>query len=582
MNKNILKYHLFVFISFYSYLNYSQGNILPKGPTDAETEIISQFQFKSFSSSATPPSGAVRTAAEWEEVEYLVIRWTPGFQNILRQIVEVGVNECKVIIATQNQSSVSSYLSGFGIDLTKISFLNVGSNSIWIRDYAGNTIYTDDVGQRALVDWIYNRPRPLDDAMPAQHANFLGLPIYETDSGTDDLVNTGGNFMSDGLGTAFASELVLEENNTGNPYGVTPKTETDIDNIMSDYMGIDNYIKMPTLPYDGIHHIDMHMKLLDEETILVSKYPTGVADGPQIEANIQYVLNNHLSAFGTPYDIEWIDAPPSVSGLYPDNGGFYRTYSNSLFLNKSVIVPTYRPSVDGPALEKYQELLPGYNIVGIDVDNTNENLISLGGAIHCITHTIGVADPLMIVHQPVDVANAGSNIAIDAIIKHDSGINNAKVFWREEGTTTFSELTMNLVNADEWSADIPTSSNSFDIDYYIWAESNSGKQLSRPIVAPQGYWTTDVVSLNIDEWASNNISGPFPNPTKANVSFNLNHIAGPFKISVVNTLGQLLYAGEIEKGHGKIDINLNDAWNGILYIVFEGQFGKVTKKLIKI
>lgn len=49
---------------------------------------------------------------------------------------------------------------------------------------------------------------------------------------------------------------------------------------------------METLPYDGIHHIDMHMKLLDEETLLVSKYPTGVADGPQIEANIQYVLNN--------------------------------------------------------------------------------------------------------------------------------------------------------------------------------------------------------------------------------------------------------------------------------------------------
>ena len=44
--------------------------------------------------------------------------------------------------------------------------------------------------------------------------------------------------------------------------------------------------------YDGIHHIDMHMKLLDESTLLVSEYPTGVADGPQIEANLQYVLSN--------------------------------------------------------------------------------------------------------------------------------------------------------------------------------------------------------------------------------------------------------------------------------------------------
>jgi hypothetical protein len=49
---------------------------------------------------------------------------------------------------------------------------------------------------------------------------------------------------------------------------------------------------MPELPYDNISHIDMHMKLLDEETLLVSRYPDGVADGPQINQNINYVLNN--------------------------------------------------------------------------------------------------------------------------------------------------------------------------------------------------------------------------------------------------------------------------------------------------
>lgn len=576
------KYSISLFVVLCSFNFYAQQEeVLPKGLAESEKEVVAQFQFKSFASAAVPPSEPVRTAAEWEEVEYLVIRWTPAFQNILRQIVDVGVNECKVIITTQNQSSVASYLLSFGIDLTNVTFLNAGSNSIWIRDYAGNTIYSNGVGERALVDWIYNRPRPLDDVMSIEHANYTGMPIYETVSGTDDLVNTGGNFMSDGLGNAFASELILEENEFGNPYGVTPKSEADIDNIMLNYMGISNYIKMPTLAYDGIHHIDMHMKLLDEETILVSKYPDGVADGPQIEANIQYVQNNYLSAFGTPYDIEWIDAPPSVSGLYPDNGGFYRTYSNSLFLNKSVIVPTYRPSVDGPALAKYQELLPGYNIVGIDVDNAGENLISLGGAIHCITHTIGVADPLLIVHQPVDMANAGTTLTIDAMIKHISGINNAKVFWREEGTSSYNETPMSFLSENQWSADLSLSANSNDIDYYIWAESHSGKQITRPLVAPQGYWTTEVVNLEVDDWAENNISEPYPNPSTGKISFNLNHIDGSIAMSIVNTMGQLLYKNEIENGHGIVEINLNDSWNGVLYVVFEGEFGKVSRKLIK-
>ena len=380
--------------------------VLPKGLTESEKAILSEFQFKG-NRMTDPPAGPVRTMAEWEEVEYLVVTWVPSYPNILRQIVEAAIEECKVIITTQDEASVASYLTSNGIDLTNITFMDENWDSIWIRDYAGNTIYSDDVGERALTDWIYNRPRPNDDVMPSAHAALVGMPIYITDSGTNDLVNTGGNFMSDGLGNAFASELILEENAPGNPYGVSAKTEAQIDGIMNAYMGVENYIKMPILPYDVIHHIDMHMKLLDEETLLVSEYPEGVADGPQIEANIDYVLSNFSSVFGTPYKVKWIPAPPSSGGSYPDTGGYYRTFTNAVFVNGTVMVPTYRPEVDTPALAQWQEMLPGYNIVGIDVDNPGENLIASLGAIHCITHTIGVDEPLWIVHQPLAEANTG-------------------------------------------------------------------------------------------------------------------------------------------------------------------------------
>ena len=128
MPKFTSKLLLLLLLIFSSNTFYAQQEeVLPAGLTETEKGLISGFQFKSFSSVATPPAGPVRTMAEWEEVEYLVIRWTPSFQNILRQIVEVGVNECKIIIVTQNQSSVAAYLSGFGIDLANITFLNVPS-----------------------------------------------------------------------------------------------------------------------------------------------------------------------------------------------------------------------------------------------------------------------------------------------------------------------------------------------------------------------------------------------------------------------------------------------------------------------
>lgn len=571
----------FIFIFLFSITSLFAQEFLPKNLTQEEKALLSEFNFKG-NRVTDPPAGPVRAMAEWEEIEYLVITWQPSYPNILRQIVAAAVQECKVIITTQNETSVANYLTSNGVDLTNVIFMDEPWNSIWIRDYGGNTIYSDDVGERALADWIYNRPRPLDDVMPEAHAALAGIPYYGTTTGTNDLVNTGGNYMSDGLGNAFASKLILEENEPGNPYGVSPKTEAEIDAIMNAYMGIDRYVKMDVLPYDVIHHIDMHMKLLDEETLLVSKYPEGVADGPQIEENIEYVLNNFQSTFGTPYKVKWIDAPPSTSGSYPDTGGHYRTYTNATFINKTVLVPTYRPEVDGPALAQWQEMLPGYTIVGIDVDNAGENLIASLGAIHCITHSIGVAEPLWIVHQPVAESITNANVQLDAMIKHITGIATASVFWRETGASTFTETPMTFVSDDTWTASVTMPSTPTSVEYYIEAVANSGKTMVRPIVAPEGFWTILLNTLSTEDWAEKNISGPYPNPTHGKVNFNLNQVEGPVKVKIYSVLGQKLYETEVESGNGLITLDLNATWSGTLFVSFEGAFGRINRKVIKI
>jgi len=578
--KSISRFLLILFTIF-SFNGVFGQEVLPKGLTSDERSIITDHQFRG-ALVADPPQGPVRTMAEWEEVEYVVITWNPSFPNILRQIVEAALLECKVIITTQNEASVANYLTSNGIDLTNITFMNEPWDSIWIRDYGPNTIYSDDVGERGIVDWIYNRPRPDDDIMPFAHAALVGSPIYSTNSGTNDLVNTGGNFMSDGMGTAFASRLILDENAPGNPYGVTPKTEEEIDAIMNAYMGIDRYIKMETLPYDVIHHIDMHMKLLDEETLLVSEYPEGVADGPQIEENINYVLSNFNSIFGTPYKVKWIPAPPSSSGSYPDTGGSYRTYTNAIFINGTVLVPTYRPEVDDPALAQWEEMLPGYEIVGIDVDNAGENLIALLGAIHCISHTIGVNEPLLIVHQPIEEANAGADVNFNAYIKHVSGISSASLFWREEGDVQYNEVPMTFVSNDNWTVDVTMPSTSLAVQYYIEAEATSGKIQVRPIVAPEGYWTINVGSLVANEWAERQISSAYPNPTTGAVNFHLNQLEGVVNVSIYNVLGQRLFSSELYVANGILSLDLNPSWQGTLFVSFDGEFGRIHRKVIKL
>jgi agmatine/peptidylarginine deiminase len=575
-----IKRGLYVFALIFTTSLFSQ-EVIPHYTTQEEKDLLSSYSF-SRSTLTDPPVGEVRTMAEWEEVEYVVITWVPSFPNILRQIVEAAVEECKVIITTENEAFVSSYLSSNGVDLTNVIFMNEDWNSIWIRDYAGNTIYSDDVGERALVDWIYNRPRPDDDVMPSAHASLVGLPIYITNSGTNDLVNTGGNFMSDGLGNAFASELVLNENAPGNPFGVTPKTEAEVDAIMQNYMGIDRYVKMTPLPFDVINHIDMHMKLLDEETLLVSEYPEGVADGPQIEENLDYVLSNFMSAFGTPYKVKRISAPPSSSGLYPDQGGFYRNYTNAIFINKTILIPLYRPEVDEPALAQWEEMMPGYNIVGIDVDDPGENLISQVGAIHCITHTIGVSDPLWIVHKPIAEAAPSETVAVEAMIKHHSGVSSASVFWRTEGSTNYTEIPMSIDTEDMWTTNLSIPESDEEIEYYIKGTANSGKTINRPIVAPEGYWKINVDDVfSTESFTAQDIKGPYPNPTSGKVKFQLETKTDINAVSIYNILGQRLQHIKIEKDISVIELSLVDYEAGVYFIHFNASEWNITKKIIK-
>ncbi len=240
----------------------------------------------------TPPSSPVRTAAQWEEVQALVITWT-DYPSIQREIVRAARKECNVIIHCSDSNAVKTDLTSNGVPLTNVKYIEVPFNTIWIRDYGANTVYTNDVDSLLLVDWIYNRPRPDDDDIPLAYSSFLNIPLYRTMVAPNNLMNTGGNWMIDGIETAFASKLILDENDGSGTYSLAypTHTEPEINSLVHDFHGINRYIKMETLPYDGIHHIDMHMKLLDEKNILIGKFPTGVSDGPQIEANIAYILS---------------------------------------------------------------------------------------------------------------------------------------------------------------------------------------------------------------------------------------------------------------------------------------------------
>lgn len=528
---------------------------LPKGFAPGEKEAMPAYiqqQIANRNGITSPPGGTLRTMAEWEEIQALVITWT-SFPAIHREIVRYAQEETTVIIHCSDSNAVKSNLQAFNVPLSSnLKFLEVPFNSIWIRDYAANSVYRDKVGDLILVDWIYNRPRPNDDAIPEHYSQFLGIPLYQTYAAPNQLVHTGGNFMSDGSGNFFSSELVLDENEPGNPYYSPGKSEAEVDQTIDAFMGMANYCKMTNLPFDGIHHIDMHMKLLDEQTLIVGQYPQGIADGPQIEANLQYLLSNYQTKWGTPFKVVRIPMPPSTSGLYPDNGGYYRTYTNSVFINKTLLVPTYREEYDTTALRILRENLPGYRVIGIDCDDNSQNsnldqqIIRQGGAIHCITHSVGVNDPLYISHLPLEDSWTNGPFLVEAEILHRSGIANATVFWTTDTTQAFQVLPMQLQSGstDIWEASIPTLPGGSQVFYYIAANANSGKSQVRPITAPQGQWNFMVFgSMQQEKIQTNLFAKPaYPNPSSGLTVLPIQvSSAEPVDVVIQDMMGRILY-----------------------------------------
>jgi len=555
--------------------------IIPISSTAEELEKESILRYKDSYMSGekavitTQPIGNIRTMAEWEEVQSICITWT-SYKSILAQIVEEVQTECEVLVLCDNAATAQSELLGYGVSLTNVSFVADNFNSIWMRDYGGNTVYKDYVDSLILVDWIYNRSRPDDNTSPDAIGSFKGIPVYEMSQAGTDLVHTGGNFMADGFGTAFSSELVDHENSASGAYNLTVKTPAEVDQLMNDWMGIDTYVKMTVLPYDEIHHIDMHMKLIDEETLVIGEFPVSVSDGPQIEMNIQYIQDNFVSVFGTPFKIVRIPMVPSTSGGYPNGtwgGASYRTYANNLIVNNKVLVPTYREEYDTTGLRILRETMPGYEVIGIDCDNSGANIISSGGAIHCITKAIGVEDPLLISHQEIEnTTDVVNPYTVDALIMHRSGINDATMYFKTSLSGGYTSVPMINSSADTWTADIPAQVVGTHVYYYIEANANSGKSQVRPITAPAGYFhfLVEGSSAGVED-EEIQFGRVFPNPSSGLTCVEIeNVLAFKGSMKVYNVIGEeieTVHSGTFPGNSRKYFLDVSDYASGAYQIV---------------
>ncbi|MGN0032682.1 MAG: agmatine deiminase family protein [Candidatus Limimorpha sp.] len=431
-----------------------------------------------------PPTGEVRFVAEFEPMQAVLIRYPLGIpMDVVKELAE----DCTLItiVSTSYQSQAQQQYQNYGVNMNNCIFVNAPTDSYWVRDYGPWYIF--EGRNPAIVDNIYNRPRPNDDNVSSVFANYWDIPMYGM-----NLQHTGGNMMQDGRGHGCSDDLVVSENNNN---------ETNVRNKMRDYLGIDPYHITIDPQGDYIAHVDCWGKYLAPDKIMIAQLPESNPRYQYYEQVAEYFETTNC-CWGYPYKVYRVQEP----------GGYtLAPYTNSLILNKKVFVPLGTDSnYNQQALQAYADAMPGYEILGF-VNNDYYTGWENTDAIHCRTRGVMDFNMLFVDHRNVlfgeqewqdSIAITSKFIAYSGEeLKQDSLL----VYYSIDGNEYEVAHMTPTGNPDEYVGYIKGYQGNSEIDYYVFGADNSGHRYSQPVFAEldphhftMGAYTPTTLTLNVN------------------------------------------------------------------------------------
>jgi agmatine deiminase len=250
----------------------------------------------------------------------------------------------------------------------------------WIRD-SGPSFVRDAEGRLGAVTWVFNGWGQQYWAS-WDHDCTLGPAVAEWAGAVrvdSKLVNEGGGFHVDGLGTVLVTETVQRDQQR-NP-GVSRE---QIEAELARTIGATTVIWLPrglTRDSDTFGtrgHVDIVATIPSPGRLLLHDQRDSGHPDHEVTAQIRAVLADAVDARGKPFDI--VDLPaPSV--LRDDDGFVDYSYVNHVLVNGAVIACGFDDANDADAAAILRDAYPGRDVVTVDA----RPLYARGGGVHCIT-----------------------------------------------------------------------------------------------------------------------------------------------------------------------------------------------------
>jgi agmatine deiminase len=312
-----------------------------------------------------PPAGCT-LPGEQEPLDGVLLSWPINYPTrwshharFASHIAEAGVQPVVLAPSIAWLRIVRAYLAAVA-PTVNARFLPIATDDVWIRDFGPHFVKSKE-DTFSIVATPYapseHNFQKHDNASQVDIARAFGLPFHFL-----PLIIEGGNLVTDGAGTMVMFDSVFAHN--------PERTIADIEHIVRDWFGIDRLILFPALEGEVTGQIDMAVKFVDPETVLVADIVAGHPWKSSFD-RIAARLAATPSRRGAPYRVVRVPAAQT-----PKGHGHFWSYVNSLTVNKTVILPLFNPPEDERAIEIYRSV--GFEFV-VGVDFRDFPL----GSVHC-------------------------------------------------------------------------------------------------------------------------------------------------------------------------------------------------------
>ncbi|WP_221254961.1 agmatine deiminase family protein [Campylobacter sp. 19-13652] len=320
----------------------------------------------------------MRAFAEWEEQEALLISlphknsdWAEYLDEILASYEELlsAVLPYQHCVAICEDEGVLRQFERFKNIGQGCELLCVPTDDTWIRDYGLIDVSSDnEKGGVLSYDFKFNAwggkfSSSKDNAVNAYLAKHFGTPVKSV-----DMVLEGGSVEFNGAGVLLTTtECLLNDNRNSS------LNKAQIEEKLKELFGLERVVWLENgfiRGDDTDSHVDTLARFIAPDIVA---HAICEDSGDEHFAPLR-AMASEIEAAG----FKRIELPLPAAKYYGDKR-LGCTYTNFIFVNGALIVPTYDDAMDEVVLSRLRKALPNHDIIGVN----SLVFVRQNGSLHC-------------------------------------------------------------------------------------------------------------------------------------------------------------------------------------------------------